>query len=360
MPASKKDPNKEIHETLEKFSQPIKEEEELPLGLVGYEDKEGTFLILGGDEGPKVELRFGDEEPWFTQAQMARIFDKDLRTINDHIQIFLGDGELDTSTIRNFRIVQMEGQREVTRTVKHYSLDVAFYVGYRVNSKAGMLFRRWATTILKRFAKNGYVVDMQRLKEPEAYSRVKELREIIKDIRGSEANVYREVRELCTMCSDYEPKSKNWQQFFARMQTKIFWATVQAVPTQLRLDRANAQSVNMGLITWSGKRPIQKDTLVAKNYLAHDEIERMNRLTVMLLDFIDDQLKEGRISTMVEMETELNGFIKQTKRPLLQSKGIKIPTKTKADSFCKEQYKIFNEERSKLEEEPELEIKKEN
>lgn len=289
MPASKKDPNKEIHETLEKFSQPIKEEEELPLGLVEYEDKEGTFLILGGDEGPKVELRFGDEEPWFTQKQMSLIFGVDSDTVGAHVKKFIEQGELDQSTTAKFAVVQKEGQREVTRQVLHYSLDVAFYVGYRVNSKAGMLFRRWATTILKRFAKNGYVVDVQRLKEPEAYSRVKELREIIKDIRGSEANVYREVRELCTMCSDYEPKSKNWQQFFARMQTKIFWATVQAVPTQLRLDRANAQSVNMGLITWSGKRPIQKDTLVAKNYLAHDEIERMNRLTVMLLDFIAKQ-----------------------------------------------------------------------
>lgn len=360
MPASKKDANKEIHQTLAKFSQPIKEQEELPLGLVEYESKEGTFLIVGGDEGPKVELRFGEEEPWFTQAQMARIFDKDLRTINEHIQNFLGDGELDASTIRNYRIVQIEGQREVARTVKHYSLDVAFYVGYRVNSKAGMLFRHWATTILKRFAKHGYVIDVQRLKEPDGYGRVKELREIIKDIRGSEENVYREVRELCTMCADYEPKSKTWQQFFARMQTKIFWATVQTVPTQIRLDRADAQSVNMGLTTWSGTRLIQKDTLVAKNYLGQDEIERMNRLTVMLLDFIDDQLKEGRISTMVEMETELNGFIKQTKRPLLPSRGVKIPTKTIADSFCKEQYKIFNEERSKLVEEPELEIKKEN
>ena len=360
MPTSKKDANKEIHETLAKFSQPIKEEEELPLGLVEYESKEGTFLIVGGDEGPKVELRFGEEEPWFTQKQMSQIFGVDSDTVGAHVKKFTEQGEIDPATTAKFAVVQREGEREVTRQVLHYSLDVAFYVGYRVNSKAGMLFRRWATTILKRFAKNGYVIDVQRLKEPDEYSRVKELREIIKDIRGSEANVYREVRELCTMCSDYESKSKTWQQFFARMQTKIFWATVQAVPTQIRLDRADAQSVNMGLTTWSGTRLIQKDTLVAKNYLGQNEIELMNRLTVMLLDFIDDQLKEGRISTMVEMETELNGFIQQTKRPLLPSHGVKIPTKTIADSFCKEQYKIFNEERSKLVEEPELEIKKEN
>jgi hypothetical protein len=360
MSASKKELNKDVHETLEKLSQPTMGGEELPLELVEYEAKEGTFLILGGDEGPKVELRFGDEEPWFTQAQMASFFDKDLRTINEHIQTFIGNEELDASTIRDFRIVQMEGKRQVSRTIKHYNLDVAIYVGYRVNSKAGTMFRRWATTILKRFAKHGYVVDTQRLKEPDGYSRVKELREIIKDIRASEANVYREVRELCTMCSDYEPKSKGWQQFFARMQTKLFWATIQSVPTQLRLDRANAQSENMGLTTWSGNRLIQRDTLVAKNYLAQDEVERMNRLSVMLLDFIDDQLKEGRISTMAEMETELNGFIKQTKRPLLPNRGIKIPTKTQADNYCKKQYKIFKEERSKLEIEPELEIKKEN
>lgn len=286
-------------------------------------------------------------EPWFTYAQMAAIFGTDESNVIRHVQNFLENGELADATTAEFAVVADEGGRKVTLTIRHFGLDVAFYVGYRVNSTEGVQFRRWATDILVRFATKGFVVDVRRLKGPEAVpGRVAEPRDILEHIRGDEANVYREVRTLCATCKDYDPKS--------RMQNKLFWATVQRVATALRLERANASKEQMGLVSWSGGRPIQKDALIAKNYLGTEEVRRMNRLAVMLLDFIRDQLAEEHITTMVEMERALDGFIKQASRPLLPSHGIRIPTKTEADDWCKDQYRLFSERRSRLEDEGDI------
>lgn len=327
----------------------LEEERDGPVELVEYEETGERFLIYASDREAKLELRF-DGEPWLTQAQMAEIFGVAVPTVNEHIKRFLDDGELDDSVIRKFRITAKDGKNY---NVQHYGLDVAFYVGYRVNSRQGILFRRWATNILIQFATKGFVVDVARLKSPDTPpDRVAELRDIVRDIRSSEANTYREVRQLCTMCKDYDPKSKEWQRFFARMQNKIFWATVQTVATQLRLDRADAGQPNMGLTSWDGDRLLQKHTLTAKNYLGRDETESMNRLTVMLLDFIDDQLKEQRIALMADLEAALDSFIKNANRPLLPKRGVHIPTKTVSDKHCKDQHKIYSEQRALAEPEP--------
>ena len=328
---------------------------EIDEGAVRLVEDEGTgnrFLIHGSADGPQVEIRFHGGEPWFTYAQMATIFGVDETTVIHHVQNFLDNGELADATTAKFAVVGDEGGRKVTRTIRHFGLDVAFYVGYRVNSTEGVQFRRWATDVLVRFATKGFVVDVRRLKSPDTQpDRVAELRDIVEDIRADEANVYREVRALCATCKDYDPKSRAWQAFYARMQNKLFWATVQMVATAVRLTRADASKDQMGLVSWSGERPIQKDALIGKNYLAKPEVARMNRLAVMLLDFIRDQLAEEHIATMVEMERALDGFIKQTNRPLLPAQGVHIPTKTEADEHCKEQYRLFNARRAKLEDE---------
>lgn len=326
-------------------------EESQPLELLEYEGSKDRFLLFGREDGAQVQVRF-DGEPWFTYAQMAKIFGVSERTVIDHVQNFVDDGEFGDETTRNFRVVRSEGPKQVERDLKHFSLDVAFYVGYRVNSRQGAVFRRWATDVLIRFAKNGFVVDVQRLKEPEAYDRVKELREIVKDIRAAEANVYREVRELCTLVRDYVSGSREWQAFYARMQNKLFWAVLQATATHIRLERANAEKPNMGLTAWSANRIMQRDTLTAKNYLAKGEVEEMNRLTNMLLDFFDDQLKIGVIETMDSLESALDQFIKNTNRQLMPASGICIPTKTEADAHCKAEYKRFQQIRAMNEAEP--------
>jgi len=338
--------NMDFEEALERFAQVDPNElrtEEEPVELVQYEGSPDRFLMFGAEDGPHVQLRFDDGDLWFTQTQLGEVFGVTVPTVNEHIQRFMSDGELDDSVIRKFRITARDGKRY---EVNHYGLDVAFYVGYRVNSKNGALFRRWATNVLIRFAKNGYVVDVKRLKEPDAYDRVKELRRIVQDIRSAEANVYREVRDLCALVQDYEKGSRAWQAFYARMQNKLFWAVLQATATHVRLERADADKPNMGLTTWSGQRIIQKDTLTAKNYLAQGEAEEMNRLTNMLLDFFDDQLKIGVIETMAGLESALEQFIRNSNRPLMPSKGISIPTKTKADAHCKAEYKRFQRMRA--------------
>jgi len=345
----------DFEEALERFAQVDPNElqaEEEPVELVQYEGSADRFLMFGAADGPHVQVRFDEGDLWFTYEQIAQIFGVDESVAIRHVQNFLEDGELDASTTAEFAVVREEGGRHVTRKIRHFSLDVAFYVGYRVNSKQGALFRRWATNVLIRFAKNGYVVDVKRLEEPEAYDRVKELRRIVQDIRSSEANVYREVRDLCTLVQDYEKASRAWQAFYARMQNKLFWAVLQATATHVRLERADADKPNMGLTTWSGQRIIQKDTLTAKNYLAQGEAEEMNRLTNMLLDFFDDQLKIGVIETMTGLESALEQFIRNSNRPLMPSKGINIPTKTKADAHCKAEYKRFQRMRAMGEPEP--------
>jgi len=184
-----------------------KELEPLPL----FEDDTGAqFLIYNTIKGAQTELRFVDEQPWFTQAQLAYMFGVDVRTVNHHVQQFLSDGELDASTIRKFRIVRNEGNRQVEREIEHYSLDVAFYVGYRVNSKEGILFRRWATQVLLQYAIKGFVVHKERLMDPKEYGRVQELRRIIAEIRASDINFYGELRQICAMAKNYDPKSPAW------------------------------------------------------------------------------------------------------------------------------------------------------
>jgi hypothetical protein len=341
----------DFEEALQRFSGVAPKEllsEEQPLELVQYEGAREQFLVFGADSGPQVQIRF-ESEPWFTQRQLAEMFGVSVPTVNEHVNKFLSDGELDDSVIRKFRITAVDGK---SYDVQHYTLDVAFYVGYRVNSSAGVLFRKWATDVLIRYAKNGFVVDVRRLKEPEASDRVKELREIVRDIRASEANVYREVRDLCALVKDYASGSREWQAFYARMQNKLLWAVVQATATQLRLERANAEKPNMGLTFWSGYRILQKDTLTAKNYLAHGEAEEMNRLSVMLLDFFEDQLKIGVIVTMDDLESALDRFITNMNRSPLPKRGLRIPTKTEADTHCKGEYKRFSELRAMGEPEP--------
>jgi hypothetical protein len=263
-----------------------------------------------------------------------------VRTENDHIQRFTDDGELDDATIRDFRIVRQEGARQVERSIIHYGLDVAFYVGYRVNSAEGKLFRRWATNMLVQLATKGFVVDVRRLKEPEAQGRVAELRQILQDIRSDEANLYREVRAICATCADYDPKSKASQEFYARAQAKIVYAVTSKTPAMILVERADADAPNMGLQTWPKDNIRQADVIVSKNYLATGESEELSRVTSLLLDYLLDQLKIGRIATMADAERAFDTMIKTSGRVVLTHGGsIKAIA---AKEHAVEQYKIFS------------------
>lgn len=293
-----------------------------PVRLIEDADTGDRFLIYGTDRGLRVELRYEGDTLWMTQAQMAELFGIDVRTVNEHVLNVYREGEIDEApTIRKFRIVRSEGGRQVSREVFHYNIDAIIAVGYRVSSKQGTLFRRWATGILVQFSTKGFVVDAERLKNRGEHNRVAELRELIRDIRSSEANMYAELRSICAMCRDYEPSSSQAITFYTRMQAKLFYAVTTRTPSEIQKGRANAQEPNMGLQTWSGKDVTKRDAKVAKNYLAPSEIEELNRLTTILLDIFDDQAKIGKLVAMDQAATLLDQQLHNLNRQVLRHGG---------------------------------------
>lgn len=232
------------------------------------------------------------------------------------------------------------------KRVALYSLDVIISVGYRVNSKEGTQFRKWATEKLVQFATKGFVIDVDRLKSPEGRDRVAELRELIRDIRSDEANVYRELRSICTMCKDYDAKSPAWRDFYAGTQAKLMWAVTNNTPSEVIKQRSDADLPDMGLRTWKGDQICKADTEVAKNYLAPHEIKELNRLTVILLDIFEDQLDVGKLTTMSEAASILDNQLRSLSRQVLRHGGsVKAET---AKVHAHEQYRVFNEKRKRV------------
>lgn len=315
-----------------------------PVRLTEDADTGDRFLLYGTDRGIKVELRYAGDTLWLTEAQIAELFGVTRQNVNIHLGNIYSEGELDrASTCKEILQVRREGDRSVKRAVQIHNLDAIISVGYRVSSKHGTLFRIWATDTLVQFATKGFVVDAERLKNPEEHDRVRELREIIRDIRSDEANVYREVWRICAMCQDYDDKSEAWRDFYARMQAKLMWAVTAHTPAMLLAERADAASENLGLRTWPKNAIRQQDALVAKNYLAGAEIRELNRLTTILLDIFEDQLDIGKLKTMAEVEETLVRQLRSLNRAILTHGGsVKSGA---AERHAKEQYRIFDERR---------------
>lgn len=319
---------------------PLLQKTNKPVQLVENEDTGDRLLIYTTNGGTVVEFHYSSDTLWMTQSQMAELFGRDVASISRHIKNIIDDDELNESTSLQ------KVQRSIGRPLTIYSLDMVISVGYRVSSKQVTLFRKWATAKLVQFATKGFVVDSERLKDAKNYGKVKELREIIRNIRASEANVYREIRTICTMCQDYDGGSQNARNFYAAMQNKLLWATTSHTGPELIIKRANATEENMGLQTWSHTNIRKADTPIAHNYLAPTEIKEKNRMTVMLLDFFEDRLNVGKLTTMAQAESSLNKFIEFHERPLLRNKGS--VTRSKADEHATAQYKMFDNKRRAL------------
>lgn len=322
-------------------------DEDEPVRLTEDAETGDRFLIYGTDRGIKVELRYEGETLWATQDQMAAIFGVDRTSITKHLKNIYDEGELElAATCEETSQVRREGGRTVTRRRPLYNLHAIISVGYRVSSKQGTMFRIWATDTLVQFATKGFVIDVERLKNPEEHDRVRELREIIRDIRSDEANVYREVRRICAMCQDYDEKSSAWREFYARMQAKLMWAVTSHTPAMILVERADAAAENMGLRAWPKDAIRQQDALIAKNYLAEPEIRELNRVTTILLDIFEDQLDIGKLKTMAEVEGTLERQLRSLNRPILTHGGT--VKSTSAERLAKEQYRIFDEKRRAL------------
>ena len=302
------------------------------------------LLVYGTETGIRVDVRYHGETLWMTQRQMGELFGVGVPTISRHIANVVEQGELEgDSTVAKIATVRNEGGRQVSRTVEHYNLDMIISVGYRVSSKQATMFRIWATARLKELILRGWSIDVPRMKNPDDRDHFKELKETIREIRASEANVYREVRSICALCKDYDPHSDDWRHFYARMQNTLLWAVCSMTGPEIIAKRASASADNMGLTAWANDNIRKADVTIANNYLGELEIRAKNRLTVMLLDFFEDQADQGRLVMMAEAETKLGEFIKFNQRPLLTHLGsVKRET---ANGVAEHEFEIFKEKR---------------
>lgn len=315
-----------------------------PIPLIEDEDTGDRLLVYSTEGGAKVELKVMGDSFWATQAQMAEMFGVNVPAISKHLKNIFEDGELEVNaTVSKMERVGNEGGRRVTRSIEIYNLNAVISVGYRVGSKQGTMFRMWATDRLMQYLTKGFVIDVQRLKAPEDQDRIAELREIIRDIRSSEANVYAELRRICAMCQDYQPSAEQSRTFYKHMQAKLYWAVTTNTPAMVLKARADASASNMGLQTWPKENIRQEDATNAKNYLANGELRELNRLTSILLDIFEDQLEIGKLTLMAEAEALLDTQLKNLNRVVLRHGG-KV-SHDAAVSHAKYEYAKFDAKR---------------
>ena len=286
-----------------------------------------TYVASVGDQQDSIEMRYEDENIWLTQKMMATLYDVDVRTINEHIKKIYSDSELEEdSTIRNFRIVQTEGPRQVTRDTKHYNLQMIIAVGFKVNSERAVQFRKWVNQIAKDYTIKGWVMDDERLKRgtylTEKY--FDEQLERIREIRASERKFYQKITDLYATAIDYDKNSATTRRFYATVQNKMHYAVHGHTAAELIVERANHTKEHMGLTTWAdapdGK--IKKsDVTVAKNYLSQDEMKQLNRMVTAYLDFAENMTLRHIPLTMQDWEKRLNSFIEMFDYGILQDAG---------------------------------------
>ena len=308
------------------------------------------ILYQTEDGRTRIECRFAEENLWLTQALMAELFQIGVNTVNHHLKGIYRDGELvPEATIRQYRIVRREGEREVARNVEHYSLEAILAVGYRVRSQRGTLFRQWATTQLSEYLRKGFVLDDQRLKNPPGPGvpdYFDELLERIRDIRASERRMYLRVREILALAADYSPADADTQIFFQTVQNKLHFAVTGKTAPQLIVERANAAEPNMGLMTWKGTVVRKGDVTIAKNYLREPEISELNRIVTMFLDFAEDQARRRKQVFLSDWKVKLDDFLRLNERGVLQDAGR--VSREGADRRALDEYEKFAARRREI------------
>lgn len=311
-----------------------------PVHLQEDEATGDRFLIYGDGVGIHIEVNYTGDQLWMTQAQIADLFDRDRSTIAKHILNIFDEGELDeTTSVQKLH-------RSQGRPATIYNLDVVISVGYRVASKQATLFRKWATEKLVQFATKGFVIDAARLKSPDNRDRIAELKEIIRDIRSDEANVYRELRSICAMCQDYDGQSQNWREFYQKTQAKLVYAVCSNTPAGIVKNRADNTQPNMGLQSWPNENIRKSDVTVSKNYLGQSEVRELNRLTTILLDIFEDQVEIGRLTLMEQASVFLDKQLSSLGRGVL-THGGKV-SKEDAQRHAHKAYNNYKAEQKKI------------
>lgn len=309
--------------------------------LVLYQDPDGRT---------RIQCRFEGKTIWLTQALLADLFQKDVRTINEHLVNLYDEGELAReATIRSFRIVRTEGARQVSREIEHYNLDAILAVGYRVRSPRGTQFRQWATARLAEFLVKGFTMDDERLKNPPGPGvpdYFDELLARIRDIRASERRMYTRVRDILALAADYVPSSAETQIVFQIVQNKLHHAVTGMTAPELIAKRADASQPNMGLTTWGAGVVRRQDVTVAKNYLRENEIAELNRIVVMFLDYAEDQAQRKKQVFLRDWQQKLDEFLRFNERQVLGGAG-KV-SREDADRKAGEEYERFEARRREI------------
>ena len=308
--------------------------------------QKGQFLVYEAEDGQiKIDVRLEDETVWLTQRLLAELFQKDVRTISEHIANIYDEGELvPEATIRKFRIVQTEGKRQVSRMVDFYNLDMIISVGYRVKSQVATRFRIWATQRLREYIVKGFVLDDERLKNPDQpFDYFEELLRRIQDIRTSERRFYQKITDIYATSIDYDPTQQISIDFFKTVQNKMHWAITGKTAAEIIHQRADADKPNMGLTTWRGAKVRKQDVTIAKNYLNEEELSALNNLVEQYLIFAEGQAMRRIPMHMADWIKKLDAFLNLNDRDILTHVG-KISHEM-AKELAEQEYEKFHARR---------------
>lgn len=310
--------------------------------------KGGEIILYQTEDGQmRIDCRFEEGTIWLTQAQIAELFQITPQNVTLHLKTIFAEGELDeAATCKDYLQVRQEGTREVSRNLRHYRLEAILAVGFRVRSKRGTQFRQWASARLEEYLRKGFVMDDERLKNPPGPGvpdYFDELLERIREIRASEKRMYLQVRNILALAADYNSTDAEAQVFFQTVQNKLHYAVTGKTAPELIAERADATKPNMGLTTWKGGVVRRGDVMVAKNYLNEAEINELNRIVVMFLDFAEDQARHRKQFFLKDWREKLDRFLQFNERNILPDMGH--VSREQADRIAHEHYTRFEERR---------------
>lgn len=283
----------------------------------------GSIILYQTEDGKsRIEVTLCNDTVWLTADQMAELFQRNKSTISRHIKNVFEDGELNPdSTVAFFATVQNEGNRSVERNLAYYNLDMIISVGYRVKSHRGVQFRIWATQVLREYLVKGFTMNDDLLKRAGGGNYFDELLSRIRDIRSSEKVFYRKILEIYALSIDYDPRTETTMQFFKTVQNKMHFSVHGHTAAEIIYERADAEKDFMGLTSWTGALPKRTDAEIAKNYLSSDELDTLNRIVSLYLDFAELQAKSHKPMYMKDWIQKLDDFLKLSGKELLSHAG---------------------------------------
>ena len=310
---------------------------------MNIEQKSQIIIYQAEDGRTKIDVRLENETVWLSQKHMADLSQSSKQNISHHISSIFDEGELQPeATVKNYLTVQTEGTRNVTREIEYYNLDMVISVGYRVKSHVATRFRQWATQHIREYIIKGFVMDDERLKNPDQpFDYFEELVRRIQDIRTSEKRFYRKITDIYATSVDYDPTLDISIQFFTTVQNKLHWAITGQTAAEIIKSRADNTKPNMGLTNWRATKPRKQDVSIAKNYMTEEELSALNNLVEQYLVFAEGQAMRRIPMTMADWAIKLNGFLSLNDREILSHAG-KVSHEL-AKQIAEREYDVFHQ-----------------